>query len=280
MNKKFLIGLVCAVFLFNFTACGGTDPDAAVATDAPSSEVTQSEEPADTSAETLPLETNNNEGGSGASPDMAAGEMRIGFAVQEYEGSNIAEIPKIEYGGDNIPEIDYINDSIKNGLQEIYNGFKSGNSTDEWVEIRSYPFTSDDYLQVVVTTNFFPSYGTDGDLFSINYDRKNNHQLTITEAFNATGITFENLKDKVSEVYEPENEGDRMEEVNATSFVIKDGEYILLVEIYVFNESGEPYKAFYSFDPVNGVLTRLDKDRLFDPSELDQTDPPLKYAQS
>jgi hypothetical protein len=204
---------------------------------------------------------------------------RIGFITQEYIDDNIAEIPYIEYEGEQNPEIESINRSLNQGIQREYDEFMTAYTGDrDWIEIRSYPFTTEQYLQVVVTSARFPSYGTDGELFSVNYDKAAGKWLTIDDALTMENLTLDDVLFEVGQLFEPEVETQIIDEVETAGFHIQeDGSIEFLLEITVGNSDGDPWKTFYSYTPQPGGLSRLDRFCLFDPSEMDQLDPPLSY---
>jgi hypothetical protein len=151
-----------------------------------------------------------------------------------------------------------------------------------WIEIKSYPFTSDDYIQVVITNVVYPNYGTDGDLFSINYDKNTNMFVTTMVAMDQLGMTEDQLLNKVGEIYEPENSDIAIQDVELTGFLYVEGPSTplikLLLEITVINPDGDTWKSFYSYLPEYDELIKLtNTECLFDPYDMDQMDPPLNY---
>jgi hypothetical protein len=209
--------------------------------------------------------------------------VKITFTTQKYEGDNIVEIPYFEYGGAQSAALESINRAYNQGLQQWYTDFTENAAQGEFVEIRSYPFTSRDYLQVVTTYCTFPTYGTDGDLESVNYDIANDEWITLDDAMESAGLDNETLSQNVSQLFEPEFEGQVLEDIRAAGFLIYNdggaaGEYVqFLLEITTANEDGDPWKAFYSYHPAFDDLFRMNGQCLFDPFDPDQADPPLAY---
>ena len=228
-------------------------------------------------------------------------ETEIGIMTQEYIGDNIAEILMIKYDGGQPeleqynwknPEIEMINLTIKSGIQQEYNDFMNdrANNPDwyDWIEIKSYPFTSDDYVQIVMTSVIYPTYGTDGDISSYNFSKKENRWITLDDAMDDYGLTNEIITQNVKELYEPEYEGTYIKEVVAKGFLLcygTDPYTIFLLEITTDNpEAADEWKSFYAYEP--SFFTReldefyqLNSYCLFDPYDMDQMDPPLSYGQ-
>lgn len=215
---------------------------------------------------------------------------QIGVIAQEYQKNNIVEILTLnydgeqealkEYGGKN-PEIESLNNAVKFGIMVKYDEFMESDHGGEWIEIRSYPFTSEEYIQIVTTCNIFPAYGSDGELYSYNFDRKNNRFMNLEEQMKELGTDDETLAKQVKKLYVPESSSMSLGEVDAAGFLMIQGsdDYLtmLFLEAVIENSEGEPWKRFFSYIPELGELTQLNSQRLFDSSEMDQMTPPLSY---
>ena len=212
---------------------------------------------------------------------MSERNVKIVFSTQEYEGDNIVEIPYFEYDGERNDTIESINRAYHQGLRRQYAEFADNAVKGEFIEIRSYPFTSKDYLQVVTTYCAYPVYGTDGDLSSVNYDVANNSWMTVGDAMKRVGLDNGKLLYKVSRLFEPEFDGQAIDEVKAAGFLLQDGaeeKFIrLLLEITTVSADGDRQKSFYSYIPAFKELYRMNANCLFDPFEPDQAEPPLAY---
>lgn len=205
----------------------------------------------------------------------------ITFMTQDYSNDNIVEIPYLSYDGATNYEIESINRSLVQGIQQIYNTFLENKSDNEWIEIKSYPFTHDNTIQIVVTYCTFPIYGTDGTLFSINYDKVAKKLLTTNDMLQKLGLSKENIVQNVKNLFVPETNSQYVGNVNISGFIMLPGydkTYThFLLEVVVENNDAEPWNRFYSYSPELNELTELNNYCLFDPSELDQTFPPLSY---
>jgi len=235
--------------------------------------------------------TNNtadtNDGG-----DVDNSETGITVMTQEYIVDNIAEILMISYNGQQPvfeeynwknPEIELLNNSIKGELNDMYNDFMIDPNY-SWIEIKSYPFTSEDYLQIVSTYVIYPTYGTDGDMVSYNFDKKANKYIMLDEAMSDLGLTEEIITQNVKDLYVSEYPGDYIEKVETAGFLIRDGmdgPYTLfLLEVTIANPGAGSWKNFYAYEPDFNQFYPMSSYCLFDPYDMDEMDPPLKYAQS
>lgn len=215
-------------------------------------------------------------------------DSEIGIMLQEYVGDNIAEILAIFYDGSqpalrefnyHNPSIEELNLTIRAAHQDRYYSFLNQALTDKWIEIRSYPFASKDYLQIVTTTATYPSYGTDGELVSYNFNKSQNAVISLEDALATAGLSNENLAEAVQAVYVLEHSGLGLSSVNATGFLIRQNdlgeELEFLIEATVENPNAEPWKRFFSYTPSTKRLMQLDNRRLFAADELFLLAPPL-----
>lgn len=217
--------------------------------------------------------------------------------TQEYFGDSIAEVLMIsydvqqpaleEYGWKN-PEIDSLNNAVKFGVQQIYNSFVESGGDGTWIEIRSYPFTSEDYLQIVTTCCTYPSYGTDGDLSSYNFDRKENRFLSVDDALEKLKLDRRSVAGNVREMaagyYAQADGGLTAGEVSVDGFLfvkVPSG-YVtqLLVQVDLTMKDGDVWKTFAGYTPELNEFIPLNSTCLFDPSQMDQMEPPLSYQMS
>ena len=209
----------------------------------------------------------------------------ISMMTQEYIEDNIAEIPYItydgeqpalaEYGGKN-PEIDMINNALKNGIQQTYLDFME-NREGDFIEIRTYPFSSDTYIQFVITCNTYPSYGTVGQLSSYNFDKASNHFIGLDEILENSNLNRETITKDVQKLFKPETPNLSISKVEIAGFLIENGTVNFLLDVTIDNTQAEPWSYFYSYIPETKTLTRLDARQLFAPSKMVQMEPPLSY---
>ncbi|MCL1793248.1 MAG: hypothetical protein FWG34_05210 [Oscillospiraceae bacterium] len=227
-------------------------------------------------------------------------ETKIGIMTQEYIGDNIAEILMIKYDGNQPaleqynwknPEIETINLAIKSEVQQVYDDFmnemaKFGDDWFDWIEIKSYPFTSDDYLQIVMTYAAYPIYGTDGEMTSYNFSKKENRYVTLEEAMGEFGLDEKTIAQNAKALYIPRSGSDYIEEIKTVGFLFcrgTDPYTIFLLEVTIETPGAGEWKSFYAYEP--NILSRqldefyeLSSYCLFDPYDMDQMDPPLCYG--
>lgn len=110
----------------------------------------------------------------------------LSLAVDIKEGDSTIQIPTFKSPGEN-PQTRALNDKIEENHTKLYEEWKnrSDNSVRE-LEMKSYLFADEYYVQAVVTQLEFPTYGTQGDIFSYNYDIKHHKAVTLSELFSET----------------------------------------------------------------------------------------------
>jgi hypothetical protein len=207
-------------------------------------------------------------------------EEWISFMTQEYVGNNIAEIPYFEYAPAENSEIDSINRSLVQGIQQKYDNFMATTDENSWIEIKSYPFSSDNYLQVVITDTTFPNYGLSDTMFSLNYNRNTGKIVTVDDILNEYNLSQDNVNYQVGQLFIPSVSDELIENVELSGFLIyenADPGLELLLTITTTTSSSEPLTTFYSYIPQLSELIQLNSFCLFDPYDMDQMDPPLYY---
>lgn len=218
---------------------------------------------------------------------------KIGVMTQEYAGDNIAEILMITYDGGQPalvpfnyknPEIEALNRTIKLDHQQKYEDFMENNHDERTIEIKSYPFTSEDYLQIVMTSAVYPVYGTDGELSSYNFNKKENRYMDLADVMTKLGLDENTLTHRVRNLYVPTEPSQSVGAVAAAGFLIRQGPSgpinQLLLEVVIEQAGAEPWKHFFAYTPALNELIQLNPHCLFDPDDMDRMDPVLSYQRS
>ncbi|MDR1427316.1 MAG: hypothetical protein LBJ08_06120 [Bifidobacteriaceae bacterium] len=231
-----------------------------------------------------------------ASPQVDNTATAIEVLEQSYESNDIVEIlwltydgqqPALEEAGWKNPEIEAINRDIQQTvfLPAQQREPADGDWVDRLIDIRSYPFTSEDYLQIVTTSVAYPNNGSVGALYSWVFDRRANAWVPPESAYGEAGLSGDALREAVAAAFVPVADGDSVVDVEPSGFVFVQGGdgWVprFLVTVRGVDGAGTAWDAFFSYQPTNPsgrTLTRLNSSLLFDPAEPDATDPPLMYA--
>ncbi len=244
--------------------------------------------------QTTTTETTTTDAAAAESTAIDNSSTEIAVLTQEYIGNNIGEILFLsydetqadlqEYGGKN-PEIESLNHTIANGIATIYNDYMANTGDDSWIEVRSYPFTSEAYLQIVTTYCQCPTYAIDGNLYSYNFDRKNNKFLSVDDALADLKLDKDTVSDTASGMiqdYYPDA-NITVESVDVAGFLIQEGASgpltQLLLQVNATEEGAGDWEGFFGYTPALNELIRLNGQCLFDPSQMDQMNPPLSYQE-
>jgi hypothetical protein len=229
------------------------------------------------------------------SPDWSAlnSDTHIGVIVQEYAQNNPVEILLIQYdgslldfeefGGKN-PEIEMLNHEIKAGPLKLYQDFQDGD-LGENIDILSYPFENEEFVQIVTTSVVYPETRPDlyTHLWSYNFNKTKNQFLDLDDIIKEAKLTRDDISSKFKQLYKTEDENEKILEVNVTGFLItkEDEKNItnLLIEATMELES-DPYKGFYLYAPSKNELRGLSGRCLFkarDFGDLVAMDPPMEF---
>jgi len=216
-----------------------------------------------------------------STPVIDNSETTVSMMTQEYDKSNIAEIPMISYDGKN-PVIEMLNNDIKQGIQQKYNSFVNAPEDDMWIEIKTYPFTDKRMIQLIITDIIYPNYGTDGDIVSYNFDKDNNEWISVAIALERLDIDNKFVEKGVKRLFVPSNEEEQVDNIEIAGFRYIDSNTTeFFLKIAVINPSADPYDGIfiYTYSPQKQTLTRFDIKHFLNSShQPDKMTPPLYYG--
>jgi hypothetical protein len=217
---------------------------------------------------------------------------KLVMKTQEYNGKNVVEIPVIVYdktnpqlqkeNGENF-DINAVNRIVEKNAIEAYDKFMASHDPEtEWIEIKTYPFTTKDHIQFVMTMAQYPSSESGVEIFSGNFEVYYNRIVTIDDLFTKLGVARESLEETVRSLLLADQDGARVDSLEFPGFLLAQGPdkkwTKLFVEILMSNPGSQNRRAYYQYIPETNELSELDPSHPFDVSELDAMDPPLLYA--
>ena len=112
----------------------------------------------------------------------------IAMDTQYYDDrGSILEIPQIT--GDRSEAAQAINAALL-ARKAVYQTYVDDPYRDaSWCEVTAWPTTTDRYLNLALVENVYPTYGSDGTLFSWVYDKKDRREVTREQALELAGRT-------------------------------------------------------------------------------------------
>jgi hypothetical protein len=264
------------------SACGNTEPTAAEATtSAEAATVAVATTVAATTtaaASTTAVTTAETAEKENTSIDVSA-EV---FYLANTEFSTIEAI-QLSSWDDFTPGMAETNDAIYNDVYSRIENFEEKDDLPEGygILVYAYSFTDENYIQIYHTVLEYPTYGTAGDLFGYVYDIANDDYITLDEFLTSNYVTAEEITEEIVTLYSEDKPTDSIGGVYLKTFNLSmdpQGNYSpsILFEMEVTaSEAGDPYKGFYVYSPVDDDVWELNSEQLFDPSSVDEYDPPL-----
>ncbi len=202
----------------------------------------------------------------------AAKAPSLELAEDIQEGNTVIQIPKFVAEGNN-PAVDTLNEEIQKNQGEVYKEWKDAQDPVRGLEIKSYLFTSEDYVQAVVTQLEFPTYGTHGDVFSYHYDVKEQKVVTLADALAKFNLTEDDVLAQFQAAYRPESSVGTMDKAEIQGFRILEDSLECYVKVYFVNsnQSGEEgkYNQIVVFNMKDGTASDYNGETLIDPMETD-----------
>ncbi len=226
----------------------------------------------------------------GNAADIDNSETGIGVIYQEYEGDDIVEILMIsydgqqealeEFGGKN-PEIEMINNEIKAGPLALYQNYQENAVEGDSIDIRSYPFVDDEYIQIITTATVYPEVVPEQNtrLWSYNFSKTENRYISVEEQMGEYGLTQESVSEQLKEIVDDPDSGSVFS-VEITGFFIDSasGQAVTHFLLEVMHEmESDPFKVFCMYTPDSGEFEELSSELLLDPDRYDlyEMDPTL-----
>ncbi|MCR4963580.1 MAG: hypothetical protein K6B40_06865 [Firmicutes bacterium] len=129
-------------------------------------------------------------------------EYIVSLAVDESQGDTVAQIPRFDIEGKSLAIAD-INGRIEQELQTVYNDFTAQQDGESWLEMKTALRPVTGYAQALTWYNIYPSYGTDGCVYSYVYDLGRDAQVTVEEAMEMLQLSPDSLLAATAEALSP-----------------------------------------------------------------------------
>ncbi|MDO4283965.1 MAG: hypothetical protein Q4C60_01400 [Eubacteriales bacterium] len=212
--------------------------------------------------------TQNEEGQSGEALAGAASQEQgealnavdaeIEIKSVQTSGDNVVEIPLfVTPSGESTKSLDELNKEAEK-LQKLYDDVKDDET--QWVEIRSYITEGERYLQVTVTSNTFPTYGTEGDLITLAYDKNTDTAVTNQEVLKRAGLTGDELSTYTNQAFGRAGMTGKLEETEMQGFRLSDDGAVELIYMKLRVDEGTDsgaWDGFFAYDPQEQTLSKL-----------------------
>lgn len=206
--------------------------------------------------------------------------QEYGYEIYEEEDSKYYEIVEIPYFGTlNWDDTSFqgLNDRI---MEELYSAAEEGRSDEvTWPDIRSYVMTDDTYMQAVSTAIIYPNYATQGDVYSYNYDKKNQCEMTIEDGLKLAGTTEEELLSKTAAAYMPDDKTSVYDRAELGGFRVKqDGSVDFYLKLFIKNPEADDFNQIATYQMSDETLQIYDGEVLIPDSEIDVFALPLTHG--
>lgn len=202
----------------------------------------------------------------------AAKAPSLELAEDIKEGDTVVQIPKFVAEGSN-PAVDTLNAEIQKNQGEVYGEWKDSQDSVRDLEIKSYLFTSEDYVQAVVTQLELPTYGTQGDVFSYHYDVKEQKTVALADALAKLNLTEDDVLTQFQAAYRPESSVGTIDKAEIQGFRILGDSLECYLKVYFVNPnvSGEEgqYNQIVVFNMKDGTASDYNGETLIDPAATD-----------
>lgn len=218
-------------------------------------------------------------------PSSSAGpapELRMEMQMQEYPEDGAVRAVEIPILAGEVPGLENANTPFLHLEEEQRRLVSQGSSG---LEVYAYPFTREDWIQVLTTEIHMES---DGGLSveSANYDRKAGAFVTVAQALERLSLTAEDLERKLAaQGLQPEETETKLLHLwqPQAFFVRGDGSmvFFLLAEYgYMNNQDAMGPRALVCYDSGKDAFSLENPGDLLLAEGPDTVDPPLAYGRN
>jgi gamma-glutamylcyclotransferase (GGCT)/AIG2-like uncharacterized protein YtfP len=214
-----------------------------------------------------------------AETEEESGENVVSIGIFEQSYSEYANIEVLELfsWGDETPGMIEGNDAIKADVIARIDAFAENfdETVGNGINVYAYPFSDENYLQIIHTVLEYPTYGNAGEVFGVVYDIANDDVITLDEFLASYEVTEDEMTDVLMDLYLEANPENSVDAVTLKTFKLTkdaDGEYYpsILFEMEVTGpEADEPYKGFYIYSDIDSEVWEMNSEQLFDPYDVD-----------
>ncbi|MDR1426283.1 MAG: hypothetical protein LBJ08_00795 [Bifidobacteriaceae bacterium] len=198
--------------------------------------------------------------------------------TQEYDGNFAIELLKMREPEGGSTAIQEINADITETLgsvtsiAEIQEQVPQG----QWLQVRSYPFTSEDYVQIVTTGASLPGL-EELEVEAWVYDRTADRWVTEEDVADSIEFDEDAALQSIAAATNPQVNPDDLYIDDTVFYYAKDKDTLALRVIAVVDIDSEDgtRQGLYSIIPSTGAATALDPNQAFAPGDIDALDPPL-----
>lgn len=127
-----------------------------------------------------------------------------------------------------------------------------------WWEVRSYPYSNGEWIQVVVHKAAYPTYADDGSILSANFDRQTGKAVTAEEAMGRFSLTPEGMRDGINgqdpaALVQLPGAGVTARDVTVTAFRGRgDGTAVFYARVRFEVAGNEDYNGLVAYDTRDG----------------------------
>ncbi len=191
--------------------------------------------------------------------------------------NSIDEVLIFDSFKEHVPGMEELNTRISKEILEYSNREEPEGG---WHQVISYPMITDDYVQFAASFASYPDNGNDPDIRTYNYDKKKTRAMEISDAFEISGITRDDVEKTIGELWEKDGPGTPIVSMSCRGFLVRqDGSVDIFYVIDTTDIAGNVRSKLAAYNSASGRLKNYLKSHEFIPeSETDLLKPPLTHG--
>jgi hypothetical protein len=137
-------------------------------------------------------------------------------------------------------------------VQIFEHNMRQSEDFEEIMDVRAYPLVSENYLQLITTSICYPTYGTDGDVWSWVYDRAAHKYLRLSDALIADELTEDIIISTAEKLFEklPHYHAAYLYGGEVAGFYMDEGVRRYILKMTEMNPDGDPWDSFFVYTPA------------------------------
>ncbi len=199
------------------------------------------------------------------------------YPADDPKHNEVEEVMMLNSFQEHVPGMEEFNEKIRGEILSVTN---SELTDDQWFDIRSYPVTSADYVQVATSVAVCPDSSRDPDVFCYNYSFSKSRIMDKNDALSASGMTEAQILERIVGLWEKDN-GYAPGKITYRGFIIRrDSSVDMFYSIDTVSDEGLPYRKTIAYDPVSDKIRKVFEEggEVIPASECDDTKPELTHG--
>ncbi|MCR5301542.1 MAG: hypothetical protein K6E49_03780 [Lachnospiraceae bacterium] len=212
-------------------------------------------------------------------PFISIARQVYGYDLYPEDDSRYNEVEEVLEFSSFKEHVPGLNDLNKRITEEIIPVADEELDEVSWHEIKSYPITTEDHVQIATTYITYPNYGTDPDVACFIFDKKKKRAMVMNDVLEMCALNEFALTARVRGLWNPEGD-ETLTDLTYRGFIIRrDGSADIFYMLDIHNPEAGDYRRIGAYNSKAKKLRYpFDEGDLLPEDETDQMKPALTHG--